>query len=87
MFLGYTKNLGAAKDFISTDDFWMRGAKNTDYIYRISPSVTYNYKSLQIALELDHTTVGYGDLSLNGSSQALRDIANTRACLLVKYSF
>jgi hypothetical protein len=31
--------------------------------------------------------VGYGDLSLNGSSQAIRNIANTRACLLVKYSF
>jgi hypothetical protein len=87
LFLGYTKNLGAAENFISTNDFWMRGAKNADYIYRISPSVTYNYKSLQLALELDHTAVGYGDLSLNGSSHALRNIANTRACLLVKYSF
>ena len=87
LFLGYTKNLGAAEDFISTNDFWMRGAKNTDYIYRISPSVTYNYKSLQLGLELDHTAVGYGDIALNGSCQALRNIANTRACLMVKYSF
>ena len=34
LFLGYVKNLGAKKDFISTNDFWMRGAKNTDYIYQ-----------------------------------------------------
>ena len=87
LFLGYTKNLGAAKDLISTNDIWMRGAKNTDYIYRVSPSVAFNYKSLQVALELDHTVVGYGDIALNGSCQALRNVANTRACLLVKYSF
>ena len=85
--LGYMKNLGAAKDFISTNDFWVRGAKNTDYIYRISPSVSYNLKGLQVALELEHTAVGYGDLSLNGSSTALRNIGNNRACLLIKYSF
>ena len=85
--LGYMKNLGAAEEFISTNDFWVRGAKNTDYIYRVSPSVSYNLKNLQVALELEHTVVGYGDLKLNGSSKALRDVGNTRACLLVKYSF
>lgn len=87
IFLGYAKNLGAAKDFISTNDFWMRGAKNTDYLYRLSPSITYTLKSLQVALELDYTAVGYGEVALNGRSKALREIANTRACLLVKYSF
>ena len=87
IFLGYAKNLGAAKDFISTNDFWVRGAKNTDYLYRVSPSITYTLKGLQVALELDYTAVGYGDVMLNGRSKALREVANTRACLMVKYSF
>lgn len=87
MMLGYMKNLGAAKDFISTNDFWMRGAKNTDYIYRVSPSLAYNIKSLQLALEVDYTVVGYGDVALNGCSKALRDVSNTRACFMIMYSF
>ena len=85
--LGYMKNLGAKEDFISVNDFWMRGAKNVDYIYRISPSLGYTVKNLLLALELDYTVVGYGDLSLNGASKALRDIGNVRTCLMVKYSF
>ena len=87
LMLGYMKNLGAKEDFISVDDFWMRGAKNVDYIYRISPSLGYTVKNLLLSLELDYTVVGYGDLSLNGASKALRDIGNVRTCLMVKYSF
>lgn len=87
LMLGYMNNLGANEDFISTDDFWMRGAKNVDYIYRISPSLSYTVKNLKLALEVDYTVVGYGDTTLDGASKALRDIGNTRACLMVMYSF
>jgi hypothetical protein len=87
LFLGYSKCLGAKQDFISTNDFWMRGAKNTDYIYRVSPSVTYTIKNLALALELDYTVVGYGDVAINGRTKALRDIGNLRVCTMVKYSF
>lgn len=85
--LGYLKGLGAKEDFISTDDFWMRGAKNTDYIYRISPSISYVAKNLALALELDYTAVGYGDVAINGRTNALRTVDNLRVCLMVKYSF
>ena len=85
--LGYSQGLGAKEDFISVDDFWMRGAKNTDYIYRISPSVTYTIKKLALALEMDYTVVGYGDVAINGRTKALRDIDNLRICTMVKYSF
>mgnify|MGYP003292169823 CR=1 FL=1 len=87
IFLGYSQNLGATQDFISTNDFWVRGAKNTDYIYRVSPSITYTIKSLALALEMDYTVVGYGDLALNGRTKAVRDIDNLRVCAMVKYSF
>lgn len=87
LMLGYAKNLGAKSDFMSLDEIWVRHARNTDYIYRISPSLSYTIKNLQLALEVDYTVVGYGDLLLNGSVNALRDINNTRACLMIKYSF
>ena len=85
--LGYSKGLGAKVDFISTDDFWMRGAKNTDYLYRISPSISYVAKNLALALELDYTAVGYGDVAINGRTDALRTVDNLRVCMMVKYSF
>lgn len=87
LLLGYSKGLGAKEDFISVDDFWMRGAKNTDYIYRISPSITYTVKNLALALELDYTAVGYGDVAINGRTEALRRVDNLRVCTMVKYSF
>ena len=87
IFLGYSKCLGAEQDFISTDDFWVRGAKNTDYMYRICPSVTYTIKSLALALEASYTVVGYGDVAINGRTKALRDVDNLRVCAMVKYAF
>jgi hypothetical protein len=87
LLLGYSKGLGAKEDFISVNDFWMRGAKNTDYIYRISPSITYTVKNLALALELDYTAVGYGDVAINGRTEALRRVDNLRVCTMVKYSF
>lgn len=84
---GYIKNLGAKEDFISLNEMWVRGANNTDYIYRVSPSLTYTLKGLQVALEVDYTGVGYGDVALNGSCQAQRHVSNIRACMMVKYSF
>lgn len=85
--LGYTKGLGAKEDFISVNDFWMRGAKNTDYLYRICPSVTYTAKNLALALELDYTVAGYGDVAINGRTKALRAVDNLRVCTMVKYTF
>ena len=72
---------------------WLPGKK---YVYtivfgdneiRIAPSVTYFVKNLELALEGDYTVVGYGDLALDGNTKALRDVANLRACLMVRYRF
>jgi hypothetical protein len=87
LFLCYSKGLGAKEDFISVNDFLMRGAKNTDYLYRISPSVTYKAQNLSLALELDYTAVGYGDVAINGRTNTLRTVDNLRVCAMVMYSF
>ncbi|MBR2628160.1 MAG: hypothetical protein IKD24_00575, partial [Alistipes sp.] len=84
---GFSQNLGAKRDFISTDDFWVKGAKNTDYMYCISPSLVYTIKNFALGLELDYTVVGFGDVAINGRSKALRNVGNSRVCAMVKYSF
>jgi hypothetical protein len=71
-FGGFAQNLGAKENFLSVDDFWVRGAKNTDYIYRVAPFFSYNAGALQLAFEVDYTAVGYGDLAINGRTKALR---------------
>lgn len=87
IFGGFSQNLGSKEDFLSVNDYWVRGAKNTDYIYRVSPFVSYTVGALQLALEFDYTAVGYGDLAINGHSKALREVANARGCFMVKYAF
>ncbi len=84
---GFSQNLGARKDFISTDDYWVRGAKNTDYIWRVSPSFTYTAGNLALALEMDYTAVGYGDEAIDGRAKALRTVDNWRICTMIRYSF
>lgn len=84
---GFSQNLGARKDFISTDDYWARGAKNTDYIWRVSPSFTYTAGNLALALEMDYTAVGYGDKAIDGRAKALRTVDNWRICTMIRYSF
>jgi len=84
---GFSQNLGARKDFISTDDYLVRGAKNTDYIWRVSPSFTYTAGNLALALEMDYTAVGYGDEAIDGRAKALRTVDNWRICTMIRYSF
>ena len=87
IFLGYTNNLGAKKDFISTDEFWAFEVKNVDYVYRAVPSIVYFAKNLEVGLEADYTVAGYGDLAIDGNTKALRDVSNLRTSLIVKYKF
>ena len=87
IFLGYTNNLGAKKDFISTDEFWAFEVKNVDYVYRAVPSIVYFAKNLEVGLECDYTVAGYGDLAIDGNTKALRDVSNLRTSLIVKYKF
>lgn len=88
LFLGYSKNLGAAEDFRSTADMYVRGYKNIDQMYRITPVFSYNLKHLNLALELERTTVAYGkDIKKNGAVADTHNVSNNRICAMVKYNF
>ena len=87
LFGGYGKNLGCEDDFVSPSMMYVRGYKNIDNFWRVSPSVLYTHNAMQIGLEYEPTTVGYGKMRADGSVEKERDVTNHRICALLKYNF
>ena len=84
-FAGYTKNLGCESDIVG--DIYMRGEKNMDYMWRVAPSVLYIHNALQIGVEYNPTTVGYGKHDGDYKMYNPRPVTNHRICAMVKYNF
>ena len=84
-FAGYTKNLGCESDIVG--DIYMRGEKNMDYMWRVAPSILYTHNALQIGVEYNPTTVGYGEKNKNYTMYNPRPVTNHRICAMVKYNF
>lgn len=87
LFGGYGKNLGCNDDFVSTDMMYVRGFNNLDSYWRISPSVLYTHNAMQIGLEYEPTTAGYGNIKADGSVDKTHSVTNHRVCALLKYNF
>ena len=87
LFGGYGKNLGCEDDFVSSKMMYVRGYKNIDSFWRVSPSVLYTHNAMQIGLEYEPTTVGYGTMKADGSVDKERSVTNHRICALLKYNF
>ena len=87
LFGGYGKNLGCKDDFVSSSMMYVRGYKNIDNFWRVSPSVLYTHNAMQIGLEYEPTTVGYGKMKADGSVDKERSVTNHRICALLKYNF
>ena len=87
LFGGYGKNLGCEDDFVSSKMMYVRGYKNIDNFWRVSPSVLYTHNAMQIGLEYEPTTVGYGAMKADGSVDNRRSVTNHRICALLKYNF
>ena len=87
LFGGYGKNLGCKDDFADTSMMYVRGYKNIDHFWRVSPSVLYTHNAMQIGLEYEPTTVGYGNMKADGSVDKKRSVTNHRICALLKYNF
>ncbi|MBQ2787727.1 MAG: hypothetical protein IJF00_07215 [Bacteroidaceae bacterium] len=87
LFGGYGKNLGCEDDFVSSKMMYVRGYKNIDNFWRVSPSVLYTHNAMQIGLEYEPTTVGYGTMKADGSVDNKRSVTNHRICALLKYNF
>lgn len=87
LFGGYGKNLGCEDDFVNSSMMYVRGFKNLDSFWRISPSVLYTHNAMQIGIEYEPTTAGYGTMNADGSVEKSHSVTNHRVCALMKYNF
>ncbi len=86
LFGGYGKNLGCNDDIVDNMMF-IRGYNNIDNFWRISPSILYTQNAMQIGLEYEPTTVGYGTMNSDGTVEKKRNVTNHRICVMLKYNF
>ena len=87
LFGGYGKNLGCDKDFVNSKMMYVRGFKNLDSYWRVAPSVLYTHNAMQVGIEYEPTTAGYGTMKADGSVDKERSVTNHRVCLMMKYNF
>ena len=66
---------------------YVRGFKNLDSFWRVSPSVIYTHNAMQIGIEYEPTTVGYGKMNADGSVDKTHSVTNHRICTILKYNF
>ena len=87
-FAGYTKNLGCMNDIEDIkNDIYMRGEKNMDYMWRVAPSILYTHNAMQIGVEYNPTTVGYGKPDSKYNMSDVHTVTNHRICAMLKYNF
>ena len=84
-FAGYTKNLGCKDEF--TGPIYMRGEKNMDNMWRVSPSVLYTHNAMQIGIEYNPTTVAYSTPDSQYKMSDTHNVTNHRICAMLKYNF
>ncbi len=87
LFGGYGKNRGCKDDFADPSMMYIRGFKNIDNFWRVAPSILYTHNAMQIGLEYEPTTVGYGTMNADGSVDKTHSVTNHRVCALLKYNF
>ena len=85
-FAGYTKNLGCMNEIVD-NMIYMRGEKNMDYMWRVAPSVLYTHNAMQIGIEYNPTTVGYGKHDSDYKMYNPHAVTNHRICAMLKYNF
>lgn len=84
-FAGYTKNLGCESEIVG--NIYMRGEKDMDYMWRVAPSILYTHNAMQIGVEYNPTTVGYGKHDGDYKMYNPRPVTNHRICAMLKYNF
>lgn len=85
LFAGYTQNIGCKDEIVG--DIYMRGEKNAAYIWRIAPSILYTHNAMQIGIEYNPTSVGYGTADSRYKVEHTHRVTNNRVCAMLKYNF
>jgi len=82
VFGGYIKSLGSSE--IISGPVYARGF-DIDYIYRISPQLSYKIKNLILANEWEYTVAAYGEPDAYGKVQNSYEVGNLRFTLSLIY--
>lgn len=84
IFMGYTVNMGSEKEVVG--EVYARDA-NIDYVYRISPMLSYVKNKLSFNCELEYTVAAYGTNDINYKVINSSEVGNLRIGLGATYSF
>jgi hypothetical protein len=85
LFAGYTKNLGANQDITSGTVAGTRG--DLDFIYRISPRMTFISGKFRLGLELEYSVAAFGTINQTASVENTTATGNLRTLLGAFYFF
>lgn len=83
-YCGYAKNLGSNQEI--NGNKYVRG-NNIDYLYRISPRISYVHNSVSLCTEVELTHAGYGAPNKYGTVTKTHDVKNVRFLLSAIYTF
>lgn len=92
-FAGYVKNFGTAGTIVSKDMLYFskNSFANMNQMWRLTPTVIYNFGKLALGLEYEVTSVEYGSWGTNFAeglaTENLHWITNHRVQAMLKFSF
>lgn len=86
IFAGYSENLGANKEMVSSTDVYARGA-DVKNVWRVAPRIILGYKKFQFMAEVNQTFANYGTPNKKMEVEDAERVGNTRFQLHLKYSF
>jgi len=84
LFAGYTKNLGSDDKIYGK--YYVRG-QNIDYIYRVSPRISFISEKLNLSFEVEMTDAAYGRPQIDGTVAKTQDARNIRYLFAAIYNF
>ncbi len=84
LFAGITNNLGTEDEIMGS--VYARGT-DIDYVYRISPRVSWLANKVKVTVEALYTTAAYGTADNFGVIEESEDISSLRILLSCMYKF
>lgn len=89
--VGYMKNLGTIREYHDGNAIYFsgNGFSNIDQMFRVTPTLAYNFGKLQVALEYDFTDVRYGQYDSDKWARPtvnLHWVANHRVLAMLKFT-
>lgn len=96
LFAGFSQNLGTENELsLGTDSkynafgygFYQNSQQLLNSLYRISPSICYQYSNIKLGLEYENTQAEYGQIKKDGNISSPGNVSNHRVMATISYHF